>query len=41
MDKKTKRKESKAHNRAARKTEGTRFAQFLRRKFGKNRPKKA
>ena len=29
-----------SHNKAARKSEGTRFAQMLRRKFGKNRPKK-
>ena len=35
-----KRKNGDSHNKAARKTEGTRFAQFLRRKFGKNRPKK-
>jgi len=36
---KRKKKEKNDHNKHARKTEGTRFAQMIRRKFGKNRPK--
>ena len=34
-----KRKKGDSHNKAARKTEGSKFRQALRRKFGKNKPK--
>jgi len=34
-----KRKKGDSHNKAARKTEGSKLRQALRRKFGKNKPK--
>ena len=41
IQKRALKKEAREHNKAARKTEGTRLQQFLRRKFGKNKPKES
>ena len=39
-DHKKKKKKGMSHNKAARKSEGSKLRQALRRTFGKNRPKK-